>query len=140
MYYIDLIYFTIDTKRRSPELTDQMLQDLAEHISSYAELRALAINGLGLDAVKVQKNKENYPNDITTAAHKVLTEWYKSQKDRQNAYKELCTGLTKSNLDLYIGMVLKPKDKKFYLYSSNKKVKGGNTKTMKRLRRSKRKR
>ena len=75
------------------------------------ELRALALNGLCLEASKVQVHHENHPKDITTAAFNLLMEWHNSQKDKQIAYKELCKGLKNSNLEHYIATVLKPKDK-----------------------------
>ena len=114
-----------------------MIQSLADQISSYEELRSLAINGLGLEAVKVQKHKKK---DITTAAFDLVMEWRNSQNDRQSAHKELYNGLKNSNLELYIGMVLKPKDKKSSKSSSDEKINNKNAKVLKRLRKRPRKR
>ena len=133
-------YCHTDSDRQSPEQTDQMIQGLSECISSNVELRALAINGLGLDAEKVQKHLENYPKAITAAAFDLLMEWRNSQNNRQSAYKELYKGLKNSNLELYIAMVLKPRDKKPSKSSSSKTVKGENSKAVKRLTGGKRKR
>ena len=137
---MDHFSVTSDSDRRNPELTDQMLLDLSQCISSNGELRALAINGLGLEGSKVQKHLENYPKDINTAAHKLLMEWLNGQKGRESAYKELSKGLKNSNLELYIAMVLKPKDKTSTANVSDNKVNGANSKTVKRLRKGQRKR
>ena len=108
MFYV--VLFLLESDRERPQLTDLMLENLSKIITE-PELRALAINGLGLDGVNVQKYLGPNPKHITSVASKLLREWSASQNSRQIAYKELCKSLKRNNLQHYVPIVLKPMSK-----------------------------
>ena len=75
------------------ELTDVKLLKLADRITSKAEVRNLAMNGLGMKAENVQHHLANSPSDIKTAMLHIMREWRNSQHDDRIAYIKLCRAL-----------------------------------------------
>ena len=83
-------------------LTGDKLFDLSEKITNQSSLGRLTIRGLGMQFHEVDKFIENYSNDITTAAYKLLTKWYTSQTNNVTALDNLCEALRKADLNALI--------------------------------------
>ena len=56
-------------------------------------LRKFATDGLRISASDVQRHLQNNQNDISEAAHRILTEWHNTQDDDETAFHGICDAL-----------------------------------------------
>ena len=73
---------------------------VAERISSEVDLKNFGVTRLKLPNYKIDLALTNHPKDILSATHDVFFTWVKSQSSRAEAFKELCTGLRKCEMNL----------------------------------------
>ena len=66
----------------------------------------LAIIGLHIKDATVDAHMRNKSDSITMATYSVLKDWRKSQLDHQVAYRKMCDGLKKAEMESYIYEVL----------------------------------
>ena len=78
-------------------LQDGHVQQLSEKITDFGDLRTLGYRGLKLEAEHIESAITNHPNDIQSAAHKVLTTWFQKQTTEE-ALGSLCKALQESEL------------------------------------------
>ena len=88
-----------------PELTEKMLDLLAEWIADETELRKLAIQGLGIPDRVVTRQVEE--NKLSIAVVKVLKIWRRDAGDGKNAYVSLSTALERNGMSYYKEKALK---------------------------------
>ena len=70
-----------------------MIVDLSTLIVTLVDLREIAINGLEIEGIKVQRHINNNPGDITSAAYNLLKEWRDTRQDFITAYMKLSEAL-----------------------------------------------
>ena len=90
----------------APELTDARLVLLSNEITSRSKLRTLATVGLNVDSSIVSTALRNNRDDITEAAHTVLTQWRDSQPNKTIAYKQICEVLRRVKMEILITEML----------------------------------
>ena len=78
-----------------------MVFNLSRCLTNRAEIRLLAMNGLGIKKHIVEKHFHD-ETDITEAAYRILDEWCKNQRSPRNAYDRLCKTLKEVNMSSYI--------------------------------------
>ena len=86
------------------ELTETMLFNLAQQISSSQELRRLSVLGLKVPTLVTDTNLTKY-RDINLAAYEILKYWFSQKKNNVQAYDELCEILRKSGKTSYINFL-----------------------------------
>ena len=69
------------------DLTDSSVLELSERITSEEELMNLGVKGLRLPQHKILQAITNNKR-IQSAAHDVLSTWFKQQTDRHEAYTD----------------------------------------------------
>ena len=74
------------------ELTDAMVNNLAQCLTSEENLRNLAMNGFGMKRYVVERHVSNH-RKLNDAAYHLLSEWLNSKATRVVAYRELCAAL-----------------------------------------------
>ena len=89
-----------------PELTDERLLRLSQKINCTEDLYILAIIGLCIKDETIDAHMRNKSDSITMATYSVLKGWRKSQPDHQVAYRKMCDGLKKAEMESYIYEVL----------------------------------
>ena len=82
--------------------TSPKLLRLSKKLTSVNDLRRLGIDGLRLEATKVDSCKQNNPNDIISAAYDLLTEWSKSQPNKITASKNIREALKRAEMSSLI--------------------------------------
>ena len=76
----------------SGEITDIMMNRLANDITGETELRKLGIQGLRMEGNVIDSHITN-SRDINSAADRVLFKWLDRQENRKVAYEMLCDAL-----------------------------------------------
>ena len=77
-------------------LTDENVMGMVNCITSGFELRAFGVHVLRLRQTNVDRHINNYPTNIASAASGVLSEWVRSQTDREKAFNILWDNLGKA--------------------------------------------
>ena len=90
----------------APELTDARLVLLSNEITSRSKLQTLATVSLNVDSSIVSTALRNNRDDITEAAHTVLTQWRDSQPNKSIAYKQICEALRRVKIKILITEML----------------------------------
>ena len=80
-------------------LTDALIVELSERVSTEKELRKLGVQVLKLPDYPVKTALTNNPRCIQSAAYDVLNLWSKQYRRRQDAYADLKTSLGMSRMD-----------------------------------------
>ena len=83
------------------ELTDAMVNNLAQCLAREEKLRNLGINGFGLKRHVVERHVENHIR-LNDAAYHLLSEWHASKATRVVAHRELCAALMTAGLEDFI--------------------------------------
>ena len=85
----------------SEKLTDHGVLNLSRRLSKKEDIRELAIS-LDMADDQVDRHLNNNSNAINEAAHGLLTDWRKTQKDKRTAYSNLCDALQRAGMQLLI--------------------------------------
>ena len=81
-------------------LTEVHVFQLSRELTNLGDLHKLAYRGLKLEPSDVEAAITNAPNDIQTAAHRVLQEWMKQQERREEAYSKLLEALNECSMNM----------------------------------------
>ena len=84
------------------ELTDARLLKLSHKINREEELHTLVVGGLGMTFETVDIHLANKKDSITMATINVLKDWRKRQPDQPVAYRNMCDGLKKADMNSLI--------------------------------------
>ena len=98
--HFNQIFFVLDTCNE--EVTPQRLYELSLRITKWTDLRILATNGLKVSEYKIDSICTDKRDSVNEAALEVLKTWLKKQKNRTEAYDNLCNALKKVEMDYYI--------------------------------------
>ena len=79
--------------------------DLSEQFGAASDLRQVAFRGLRIPACKVEKQINDNPNDITSAAYKVLRDWLPGQPNKEIVRENLIHALKKAKKSLWLEFV-----------------------------------
>ena len=82
----------------SGTLTDALIVELSDRISSKEKLRTFGMKILKLPEHKIESAVTNNPRSIQSAAYDVLSLWVKQQTNRKEAYSNLKVALGGSEL------------------------------------------
>ena len=85
--------FIAEEQDNQPVLTDASLLELSKEINNLAELREVAIKGLGIKNNKVDRHVNRLPSDISSATFDLLREWRYTQQNSKEAYAKLIKAL-----------------------------------------------
>ena len=96
------LFSLIDRKK----LTDVMIFNLSQRITSESALRNLATIGLKLPDFFIDTQLHDRSHSINEAALKVLKEWNKKNDDPFQAYDALCDAFKKAGMPYLIHEVL----------------------------------
>ena len=99
-----MYFFTAE--KEAFELTEKSLLLLSRRLTKEAEIHSLAVDGLEMKNHVIDKFLSDNKGDITTAAYKLLNEWFKNQSDRKTAYVNICRALKDAEMEFYIKDVL----------------------------------
>ena len=83
-------------------LTDAHILRVSQQLTDVGTLRTLGYRGLKLDSSEIESAITNSPNDIQTAAYKVLQEWMKQQEKREETYSKLVEALNECNMKMLV--------------------------------------
>ena len=84
------------------ELTDAMLVNLADSVTTVSDVRKLAVRGLGMESDFVQIQMSNNLNNCNSAMFEVLRGWRKTQPDNHTAYINLHQALKSTEMNHHI--------------------------------------
>ena len=96
----EMFFVSESTEQR--ELTDARMVLLSSEITSKSTLRNLATVGLNVESAIINRALTNNKDDISEAAHTVLTEWRNRQPNKSIAYTRICEVLTRRKLEMLI--------------------------------------
>ena len=71
---------------------------MSKQLTDFGTLRTLAYRGLKLESSDIESAITNAPNDIQTAAYKVLQEWMKQQEKMEENYPKLVEALNECSM------------------------------------------
>ena len=83
----------------SDSLQDEHVLELSKRITSAEELMDLGIKGLGLPDFKIKTAMYDHSDSIQAATYELLSTWLKKQTDRREAYKNMCAGLKRAEMN-----------------------------------------
>ena len=83
-------------------LTDAHVVQLSRELTNLGDLRKLAYRGLKLESSDVESAITNAPNDIQTAAYRILQEWMKQQEHEEEIYTDLKEALNECNMKMLV--------------------------------------
>ena len=86
----------------SDGLTSSKLFRLSGHITNAYDLRSLGIDGLRVEANKVDTLIHNHPNDISSAAYDLLRDWSKTQPNKIIALERMLEALQRVKMSSLI--------------------------------------
>ena len=89
----------------SERLEDTHIVILSQSLGNFGNLRTLAYGGLTLEHPQVESAIENHPNDIQTAAHKIISTWSQDQENRAEALTKLKTALQKCDMGSLVSVL-----------------------------------
>ena len=83
----------------SGSLTDAHILELSKRITNESELMDLGVKVLELPDFLIKTAMYDNTGKIQPATHETLSRWLKNQNNRQEAYKNLYTGLGRSGMN-----------------------------------------
>ena len=84
----------------SVTLTEAHIFQLSQELTTVGVLHKFAYKGLNMEPSDVESATTNAPNDIQTAAYKVLQTWMKQQEKEEETYPKLLEILKECNLKM----------------------------------------
>ena len=83
-------------------LEDEDILGIGHKITDYGILRQLAYAGLKLKHHEVEPTVTNKQNDIQSAAHELLSKWWRKQNSREEAFSNLHAALEECQLQMLV--------------------------------------